>query len=70
MSRLYWQLIESLGIQPGPSGLNIPDLKETAADEDIVAAVRYLDNAKESLRQKRALLRDNSGQLIEALLKE
>ncbi|MCP4689489.1 MAG: hypothetical protein GY859_15655 [Desulfobacterales bacterium] len=70
MSKMYWRLIEDLGVQPGPSGLDIPELKENAADEEIIAAVRRLDSARASLRQKRALLRNNSGKLIESLMEE
>ncbi len=69
-SKLYWRLVEDIRINPGPSGLNIPELKETAADEEIVAAVQSLERARAALHQKRALLRNNSGNLIEALLKK
>ncbi len=70
MNNIYQQIIESLGIHPDPGGLNIPELSEAAADEEIAAAIHYLDNARISLRQKRALLKNNSTQLMAAFLKE
>ncbi len=69
MNNIYQQIIESLRIHPGPGGLSIPELSEAAADEEIAAAIHHLDNARISLRQKRALLRNNSAKLMEAFLK-
>lgn len=70
MNDIYWKIIDSLRIQPGPGGLNIPDLGEYAADKEIAAAIQHLDNASTQLRQKRTLLRNNSGKIMEALLRE
>jgi hypothetical protein len=45
--------IHSQQVNTGPTGLNIPELSESATDEGINAAIKNLDDAKNTLDQKR-----------------
>jgi hypothetical protein len=48
--------IHSLQVHTGPTGLNIPDLPESATDMEISAAVKNLEDARKTLGQKQSQL--------------
>lgn len=46
--------IHSQQVHTGPTGLNIPELPESATDKEISAAIRNLEDAKETLGKRRS----------------
>jgi hypothetical protein len=48
--------IHSLGLKSGGPGLNIPELPDTATEEEIFFALARLSEAREQIRRQRAVL--------------
>jgi hypothetical protein len=51
-------------VHTGPKGLDIPELPEVATDEEIHAALKSLDSAKESIGHRRSELAANFKQIL------
>jgi flagellin-like hook-associated protein FlgL len=48
--------IHSQQVHAGPTGLNIPELSESATDEQIDAAIKNLEEARKTLDQRQSIL--------------
>jgi hypothetical protein len=57
--------IHSQQVHSGPDGLNIPDLPDSASDEDIYTAIQNLETAHNTLGQRRSELASNFEHILD-----